>query len=111
MIYYKLNNEVFAYETEEFFSIYGNPDAVKMSESEVEEHLNKNTTSISDIERAERNYLLSELDQIVSNPLRWSEFTEEQKQQLIEYRQLLLDVPQQETFPHAVDWPEKPSFI
>jgi hypothetical protein len=34
--------------------------------------------------------------------------TQEQKDSLIEYRQLLLDVPQQVGFPYNVIWPTKP---
>lgn len=55
-----------------------------------------------------RNSLLSRMDAVVSNPLRWSDFTEEQQQAWTDYRQALLDVPQQDGFPHDVTWPEKP---
>jgi hypothetical protein len=58
--------------------------------------------------RSNRNTLLFELDQITGNPLRWATFTDTQKQQLAEYRQTLLDVPQQPTFPNSVVWPTKP---
>ena len=58
--------------------------------------------------RAQRDVLLSELDFIVSNPLRWSGFTDNQKETYAVYRQQLLDVPQQKSFPHEVVWPEKP---
>jgi hypothetical protein len=58
--------------------------------------------------RSDRNILLFELDQITGNPLRWATFTDAQRQQLAEYRQNLLDVPQQPTFPNSVVWPTKP---
>jgi hypothetical protein len=58
--------------------------------------------------RSERDSLLFGLDQITGNPLRWATFTDAQKQQLAEYRQNLLDVPQQSTFPNSVVWPTKP---
>lgn len=61
--------------------------------------------------RIERNNLLSDLDLIVNNPLRWNSFTQEQKDTLAVYRQELLDVPQQETFPDNIVWPTKPDFI
>ncbi|SUA58339.1 tail fiber assembly protein [Oligella urethralis] len=61
--------------------------------------------------RYQRDELLSELDVIVSNPLRYAEFSEEEKSQIAAYRQALLDVPQQETFPDDVDWPAKPEFL
>lgn len=42
------------------------------------------------------------------NPMRWEEFTEEEKTAWREYRQALLDVPQQQGFPYDIDWPTKP---
>lgn len=44
-------------------------------------------------------YLSTYVDPIVTNPLRWSELTEEEQNQYKEYRQYLLDIPQQENFP------------
>ena len=41
-------------------------------------------------------------------PIRWSLLNNEQQQKVIEYRQALLDVPQQEGFPDNVTWPEIP---
>lgn len=58
--------------------------------------------------RGFRDSKLFELDSIVSNPIRWASFTEEQKQAWITYRQALLDVPQQAGFPWNVQWPTKP---
>ena len=46
-------------------------------------------------------YLSTYVDPIVTNPLRWSELTEEGQNQYKEYRQYLLDIPQQENFPDA----------
>lgn len=58
--------------------------------------------------RGERDSLLKELDAVTANPLRWSSFSEDQQQNLAVYRQELLDVPQQEGFPEAVEWPKLP---
>jgi|SRR5690625_4370822 len=58
-----------------------------------------------------KNNLLSEVDAIATNPLRWGALTEEEKQALADYRQALLDVPQQEGFPDDIDWPQKPETI
>lgn len=58
--------------------------------------------------RGQRDSLLSELDAFVSNPLRWASLSAEQQQELADYRQALLDVPQQEGFPDEIDWPEFP---
>lgn len=59
--------------------------------------------------RNQRNAILKNLDQIVSNPLRWSVFSQELQQDYIRYRQELLDVPQQSGFPNDVIWPTPPN--
>lgn len=56
--------------------------------------------------RAQRDSFLVALDRIVGNPLRWASLSAEQKTAAAEYRQALLDVPQQDGFPSAVIWPE-----
>ena len=59
--------------------------------------------------RAERDRLLrEEVDPVVSNPLRWASMTPEPQQAWVDYRQALLDVPQQAGFPEVVEWPVKP---
>ena len=58
--------------------------------------------------RWRRDVLLFELDVIVTNPLRWSDLTEVEQQELADYRQALLDVPQQEGFPNEIHWPVNP---
>lgn len=59
--------------------------------------------------RAERNNKLqTEVDPIVSNPLRWASFTAEQQQAWIDYREALLNIPEQAGFPFDVIWPERP---
>lgn len=59
--------------------------------------------------RSKRDALLAtEVDPIVSNPLRWASMTAEQQQEWVDYRQALLDIPQQAGFPHDVVWPTKP---
>ena len=59
--------------------------------------------------RAERNMkLATEVDPIAGNALRWAALTEDQQQAWADYRQALLDVPQQSGFPHDVVWPTKP---
>jgi len=56
--------------------------------------------------RAQRNALLHQLDAIVMNPLRWAQYTVEQQAAFATYRQALLDVPQQNGFPHSIEWPQ-----
>lgn len=55
--------------------------------------------------RSERNSKLLEVDLIVTNPLRWSSFSEATKDAYANYRKCLLDVPQQAGFPSNVVWP------
>lgn len=97
-----------------FFKIRDNlANCTEMTEAEVEEHINPTPTpeQIEAQARAKRDDLLHELDAIVSNPLRWGAFTEAEQQELADYRQALLDVPQQEGFPDDIDWPQKPETI
>ena len=58
--------------------------------------------------RRSRDILLQEqVDSYVMNFMRWDEQPEEKQNKIRDYRQKLLDVPQQEGFPHNVTWPEK----
>jgi len=58
--------------------------------------------------RADRDYLLVEVDAIAGNALRWASLTADTQAAWATYRQALLDVPQQEGFPNNVTWPTKP---
>lgn len=62
-----------------------------------------------DLVREVRDGLLRELDSVVSNPIRWATLTPENQQELITYRQALLDIPEQEGFPFEVVYPDKPN--
>jgi hypothetical protein len=42
------------------------------------------------------------------NPIRWESLTQQQKDELIAYRQELLDIPQQVGFPVTIIWPDPP---
>lgn len=59
--------------------------------------------------RMQRNQLLSAVDRV--NPIWYAALSLEQQQELITYRQALLDVPQQSSFPEAVIWPSKPAWL
>ena len=52
--------------------------------------------------------LISEVDPIAGNTLRWAELSSEQQEAWSAYRQALLDVPDQSGFPDNVAWPTKP---
>lgn len=58
--------------------------------------------------RLERDRLLSDVDAIVSNPLRWAALDAATQAEWSTYRQALLDVPQQSGFPNTVTWPTEP---
>ena len=55
--------------------------------------------------RSERDLLLSVVDVVVSNPLRWASLAAGKQTEWTAYRQALLDVPQQSGFPGSVSWP------
>lgn len=69
------------------------------------------TEEIAANARGQRDTLLQELDSIVGNPLRWASFSTDQQTELANYRQSLLDVPQQTGFPDTVDFPVKPTIL
>ena len=58
--------------------------------------------------RNERTRLLQYLDYIVSNPLRWASYSEEQQAVIAKYRQDLLDITTQLGFPQEITWPTSP---
>jgi hypothetical protein len=61
----------------------------------------------AELQRSRRNkFLFLYIDAM--NPVRWSTYTTEQQQSWINYRQALLDVPQQSGFPDEIVWPQKP---
>lgn len=58
--------------------------------------------------RADRDARLLEVDAIAGNALRWAELTTDVQTEWSNYRQGLLEVPQQDSFPNNVTWPTKP---
>lgn len=62
--------------------------------------------------RQSRNYrLVSEVDPLAGNSLRWAELTSEKQEDVIAYRRALLDITEQGGFPHNVNWPDKPEWM
>jgi hypothetical protein len=56
--------------------------------------------------RAKRdNILATDVDPVVSNPLRWADLTSDKQAEWSQYRTDLLDVPQQAGFPNDITWP------
>lgn len=60
----------------------------------------------SNVRSIRDNLISTEIDTV--NPMRWNAMTELQQQNWSDYRQALLDVPQQPGFPYSVEWPTKP---
>lgn len=59
--------------------------------------------------RTKRNLkLITEVDPIVTNPLRWNDMSTEQRNAWSQYRTDLLNISQQSGFPENVTWPTKP---
>lgn len=58
--------------------------------------------------RADRDGRLLEVDAIAGNALRWAALDADTQATWATYRQALLDVPQQEGFPHDITWPTNP---
>ena len=60
--------------------------------------------------RDTRSFLLAtEVDPLVTNPLRWADLTETKQAEWTQYRADLLNLSEQDTFPSSVTWPTKPS--
>lgn len=62
-------------------------------------------------QREVRKRKLSQVDAVVSNPLRYGSMSETEVEEVINYRQALLDITEQSGFPTKVKWPEKPKFM
>ena len=59
--------------------------------------------------RGERDdILVTVVDPLVSNPLRWADLTADQQTAWSQYRTDLLAVPQQAGFPNNITWPTEP---
>lgn len=65
----------------------------------------------SEIRGARHVLLVNEVDKYAANALRWADLTSAQQAELSTYRQTLLDITDQETFPESVTWPTKPDWV
>ena len=63
---------------------------------------------LAEMARNDRDSRLRYLDTILTNPLRWAGYSEEQQTVIAKYRQDLLDVPAQAGFPQEINWPVSP---
>jgi hypothetical protein len=66
------------------------------------------TEYLAEMARNQRDSFLRYLDTILTNPLRWAGYSEEQQTVIAKYRQDLLDVPAQAGFPQEINWPVSP---
>ena len=66
------------------------------------------TPSEADVRKTRDNILITLVDPIISNPLRWADMTAEQQAAWAAYRTALLDITDQTGFPNNVVWPTKP---
>jgi len=53
--------------------------------------------------------LVTEVDPIVTNPMRWGSLSSVKQNEWTQYRTALLDVPQQSGFPNSITWPSTPA--
>jgi hypothetical protein len=68
-------------------------------------------TAASQVRHVRDQLLVSDVDPVVSNPLRWADLSAQEQADVSAYRLALLDVPQQQGFPHTISWPTKPSCL
>lgn len=54
-------------------------------------------------------YLHQHVDTI--NAVRWQSLSDQQRQEIMDYRQALLDVPAQTGWPRTVTWPQLPDWL
>ena len=115
MKYYKHEEtgDIFAYETESERNEWGSPDLVKMTETEVEAHLNPQPTpeQLADTARAERDRRIESVRWRIErhrDELALGSEPTEPLEPLLQYVQDLRDVPQQSGFPGDIDWPVNP---
>lgn len=88
----------------------GAPVVRDMTEDEVAEIIAIREERAPVLAREKRDRLLQTVvDPIVTNPLRWAEMTDAQRQAWSDYRRALLDVPEQVGFPLSIVWPEQPA--
>lgn len=73
------------------------------------EDADRKLSVLSDRARIERDgKLVSEVDPLAGNALRWADLTDAKRAEWTQYRTNLLNVPQQSGFPTTISWPLKP---
>lgn len=78
-------------------------EVAEMTEEEID-------VEVSNKVRLQRDSKLQvEVDPWVNNPFRWDDSSFEKQQEWINYRRDLLNLPEQEGWPHEIVWPSKPA--
>lgn len=65
-------------------------------------------TAATAVRQQRDTILATQVDPIVSNPLRWADLSAEKQADWTTYRRALLDITAQSGFPHDVVWPVAP---
>jgi hypothetical protein len=95
-------NWVYAWTEQDMFTEYEDENGdVQTVEAQKTAYDAANTASLAAQVRSQRDLLLSETDHYGLSDVTMSD-------DMTTYRQALRDVPQQETFPSSITWPEKP---
>ena len=58
-----------------------------------------------------RRALLTEVDVVASNPLRWEDLSEQEQEELRQYRRAVFSIKEQDGFPFNVIWPDSPKAL
>jgi len=88
---------------------YVNNILVDVTDAQVAEGLYVPPATADQIRQERDNILVTVVDPLVSNPLRWADLTSDKQAEWSQYRTDLLAVPQQAGFPNNITWPQEPS--
>ena len=65
-------------------------------------------TAAAEVRSERDNILVTVIDPLVTNSLRWGDLTSEERDEWAKFRRDLLNVPEQSGFPYNIVWPTKP---
>ncbi|PVZ89972.1 hypothetical protein C9426_00905 [Serratia sp. S1B] len=111
MKYYTFHNEVYAFDDDQLD--YVKPEMVEMTAEEIEAHINPKPTieQLAQQARNKRDQLLLDSQWLIQRHRDQLEtgitttLTTDQYTALLNYRQSLRDVPEQQGFPITINWP------
>ena len=82
---------------------------VQITQAEMDEALYSPPVTEEQVRQERDDILVTVVDPLVSNPLRWADLTADQQTAWSHYRTDLLAVPQQAGFPNTITWPTEPT--